>query len=66
MPKRATVSFHYARPDGSDGYVALDQVVDDDHEALAGRESLFADAPGADPAPGPVKPAQRRTTAKKA
>lgn len=75
MAQRATCSFHYERSDGGPGYVALDQVVSDDHEALKGRESFFlpvADATGPDsdpdggagsdaPKPAP-KPAAKRTT----
>ena len=66
MPHRATCSFHYARPDGSEGYVAVDQVVSADHEAFKGRESLFVAVPDTDLAPVPEKPVQRRTAAKKA
>lgn len=41
MAQRAKVSFMYERADGSTGYVAVDQELPDDHEAVIGRKGLF-------------------------
>lgn len=51
MAQRAKVSFMYERADGSTGYVALNDVLPDDHEAVIGRKGLFftSTEPEADP-----------------
>lgn len=52
MTKRARESFFYSREDGSEGFVAAGAELDDDHEAVAGRDELFVQpVEAAKPAP---------------
>ena len=67
MAQKALQAFFYVRPNGSEGYVRAAQVVEDDHEAVAGRAALFelVDDPKVD-APAktePVKSRARKTSA---
>ena len=41
MAPRAKVSFMYEKAEGGSGYVAVNQMLPDDHEAVTGREGLF-------------------------